>query len=105
VISKGRDIVGKKPLHMEAAEQIAVAGLNYLASDAEHLGSFLAATGLGPHNLRGVAGEPEFLAGVVRYLMQDEALLLSFCGHANVAPETVMQADMVLNPPGDEMFG
>jgi Protein of unknown function (DUF3572) len=95
----------KKALPREAAEHIAIAALNYLASDAEHLGGFLAATGLGPQNLRESAREPEFLAAVLRYIMQDEALLLAFADKASVSPETVVHADLVLNPPADGLFG
>jgi hypothetical protein len=87
----------KKP-HKDAAEQIAVVALNYLASDPEHLGGFLAATGIGPHNLRDAAREPHFLAGVLRYLMQDESLLLAFAANAGFTPEMVVQADVVLSP-------
>jgi hypothetical protein len=97
--------MAKKPLHEEAAEQIAVAALNFLASDMDHLGGFLAATGLGPQNLRESARDPAFLAGVLRYIMQDESLVLAFAANASVPPETVIQADLVLNPPGDETFG
>jgi hypothetical protein len=87
----------KKPAK-DAAEQIAVAALNYLASDPEHLGGFLAATGIGPHNLRESARDPHFLAGVLRYIMQDESLLLAFAANAGFPPEMVVQADVVLNP-------
>jgi hypothetical protein len=96
-------LAGRKP-HREAAEQIAVAALNFLSTDAEHLGGFLAATGLGPHNLREAARDPDFLAGVLHHIMQDESLLLAFAANASVSPETVAQADLVLNPPEDGIF-
>ncbi len=101
MICKGQSAMVKKALPREAAEQVAVAGLNFLASDMEHLGGFLAATGLGPQNLREAAREPEFLAAVLQYLMQDESLLLAFAANAVVDPQTVAAADLVLNPPGD----
>jgi hypothetical protein len=96
--------VSRKPTPTAAAEQIAVAALNYLAADAAHLGGFLAATGLGPQNLRESARQPEFLGAVLRYLMQDESLLLAFADGAGVSPETVAHADFALNPPGDPDF-
>jgi hypothetical protein len=96
--------VSKKTTHKAAAEQIAIAGLNFLTSDMEHLGGFLAATGLGPQNLRESARQPEFLAAVLQHIMQDESLLLAFAAHASVAPETVAHADFALNPPGDGEF-
>ncbi len=61
----------------DAAEQVAVLALNFLAADAERLGGFLAATGIGPANLRQAAREPQFLAGVLRHLMR----MRRFCWH------------------------
>ena len=42
----------------EAAEKLAVEALSFLASDPERIGRFLALSGLGPGDLRRIAGEP-----------------------------------------------
>jgi hypothetical protein len=92
--------MARKGIHeKDAAEAIAVSALNWLASEPEHLGGFLSATGLDPSMLRKVAAEPGFLAGVLDYLMQDETLLLSFCASNGIAPENVVAAHHALTPP------
>ena len=89
----------KKPIAAtEAAEQLAILGLNYLASDPEILLRFLEATGLGPQTLREAARDPAFLASVLRYMTQDESLLLAFAANVGVEPGQVAAADAVLSP-------
>src|SRR5574337_1837093 len=43
-------------------DSIAIAALNFLASDGKRLERFLSVTGLGPHNLRRAASEANFLS-------------------------------------------
>ena len=74
------------------AETIAVAGLGFLAGRPEHLARFLAETGIGPHSIRAAAADPGFLAGVLAFLMNDEALLLEFTEHARLRPTLVAVA-------------
>jgi hypothetical protein len=84
------------------AASLAIAALGFLAADEERLGRFLALTGLGPESLRSAAGQPDFLAGVLTHLMEDEPLLLAFAAEAGQRPERVARAQAVLaGPPGD----
>ncbi|AXS40874.1 DUF3572 domain-containing protein [Breoghania sp. L-A4] len=76
----------------EEAEIIAVEALGFLAREPEHLGRFLAVTGIGPHAIRDVAGEPGFLAGVLEFLMSDETLLLAFTENARLRPTMIAAA-------------
>ena len=80
----------------EAASALAITALGYLAADPEHLGRFLALTGIGPDEIRKAAAEPGFLAGVLDYVAGDEALLRAVAAHADVAPEDVDKARQVL---------
>ena len=57
----------------EAAETLAIAALGYLAAEPEQLGGFLAATGIGPEQIRKAARDREFLSGVLDYFSGDEA--------------------------------
>jgi hypothetical protein len=82
----------------EHASEVAIIALNWLAGEPEHLGGFLAATGITPDLLRKAAREPGFLAGVLDYLMQDEALLLSFCASNGLAPDDAVAAHQTLSP-------
>ena len=66
------------PLTKEAAEGLAIQALTFLAGEPERLGRFLAATGIGPTEIRAAAGEPGFLAGVLDYLAADDRLIAAF---------------------------
>ena len=76
----------------EGAQIIALKALGYLAADENLLGPFLDATGLGAGDLRTGATDSAFLAGILDYFMQNEALLLAFAGASELAPETIVQA-------------
>jgi len=84
------------PTAREAAEALAIQALSFIAGNGERLGRFLAATGIGPAEIRSAAGEPEFLAGVLDYLGTDERLLTDFAAATGIDPITVAQARMVL---------
>ena len=59
------------------AQILAAKGLIFIANDQEVLGRFMNLTGLAPDDFRGAAGEPEFLAGVLSFLMDHEAVLMA----------------------------
>src|SRR5215467_78851 len=73
----------------EAAESLAIQALNFLATEPERLGRFLALSGLGPESIRAAAAESGFLAGVLAHLGEDERLLLQFAAEAGVKPVEV----------------
>jgi hypothetical protein len=81
----------------EAAEALAIQALTFIAGDGERLGRFLAASGIGPAEIRSAAGEPEFLAGVLEYVVTDEKLLTDFAAATEINPATVEQAHAVLS--------
>jgi uncharacterized protein DUF3572 len=86
------------PKRTAAAEQLALAALAYLAADATRLGGFLAATGLGPENLREAARNPSFLPGVLDHVLSDETMLVAFAAEESVDPKVVAEARQVLAP-------
>jgi hypothetical protein len=71
----------------EAAEHLAIQALAYLGEESDRLARFLALSGLDPNTIRAAAHDPRFLAGVLEYVAADEALLIAFAAHAQVAPE------------------
>jgi hypothetical protein len=85
-------------LTVEAATDLAAAGLMFVAEDPEHMGRFLALTGLEPHMLRAASAEPGFLAGVLDYFLGHEPTLLAFAAYANVPPAEVATARRILAP-------
>lgn len=82
----------------ETAETLAIQALTFIAGDGERLGRFLAATGIGPADIRAVAREPRFLAGILDHLESDEALLLAFAAEAGIDPTDVGHARTALDP-------
>ena len=62
----------------DAAEVLAINALGFLAADADRIEAFLSLAGVSPSELRRSAGSPEFLAGVMDHLLQNEGLLLDF---------------------------
>ena len=83
----------------EAAAALAVAALGFIAGDGERLGRFLAITGIGPESIRAAAREPDFLLGVLDYLVSDEPLLIAFAEENDFEPEHVARAREVLAGP------
>jgi hypothetical protein len=88
----------KKSLAMpkDAAEALAIQALTFIAGDGERLGHFLAATGIGPAQIRTASGEPGFLTGVLDYLVGDEALLAAFAAETGFEPGDPAKALAVL---------
>jgi hypothetical protein len=80
----------------EAAEALAIQALNFLATEPERLGRFLALSGLGPESIRAAAAESGFLAGVLAHLAEDETLLVAFAAEAGVKPAEVDRARRLL---------
>lgn len=106
VLRKGKDLAPKTPVlsGRDAAEHVAIQALTFIAADPERLGSFLAASGIGPAALRAAAREPQFLAGVLDHVAADEALLIAFAEQAEIDPATVTAAIAALSgrPPRDD---
>ena len=87
-------------MNTDRAETIALQALAFLAGDDQALGGFVHLTGLGLGELRSAASNSEILAGVLDYVLQDEAMLLAFCAAADIRPEEPIRARAYL-PGGD----
>ena len=77
---------------VETSQTIALKALGYLAANDDLLDPFLGATGLVVGDLRAGATDSAFLAGVLDYFLQNEALLLAFAASEELAPETIVRA-------------
>lgn len=86
----------------ERAQDIAIAALAHLASDATLLERFLRLTGLTQQTIRSAAHEPGFLASVLQFYMQDERLLMAFAQARDLRPETLTRAHATLAGPPEE---
>lgn len=85
------------------AQTLGLRALAWLAGEEEHLGAFLAQSGLGPGELKARAAEPELLAAILDFILGDEAMVLAFADAAALAPASVAQARAHL-PGGDAPF-
>jgi hypothetical protein len=86
----------------ETAEIVAIQALSFIASDTERLGLFLAETGIGPDTLRSAAKDQGFLAGVLEFLLRDEAMLAAFAESSHLEPRIVTNARAALGEPSWE---
>ncbi len=89
-------------MDIDHATVIALRALQHLVGDDTTRDRFMAASGLDPSTIGAEASNPEFLAGVLDFLLADEAILVAFCETAALAPELPMQARRAL-PGGREM--
>lgn len=87
----------------DSAAAIALQALGFLASDEARLGALLAQTGTSPQDLRGNIKDPVFLAGVMDFLLQNEAWLVEFAQTAGLRPESLMSVRAAL--PGGQHMG
>ena len=83
------------PCAARGGRTLAVAALSFLASEPEHLGGFLAATGIGPDQIRNAARDRTFLSGVLDHFSGNEPLLIAFAQHAGIDPTEVERARVV----------
>lgn len=86
----------RNAITQEVAEAVAIQSLSFIAGDPERLGRFLAVTGIGPGEIRDASRQPGFLAGVLEYLVSDEALLTAFAADAGLRPEDPAKALAIL---------
>jgi len=80
----------------EVAENVAIQALSFVAGDPERLGVFLAETGIGPETLRSAAADPRFLAGVLDFVLRDDATVKAFAAASELDPTTIAAAREVL---------
>jgi hypothetical protein len=81
---------------LEAAVELAIAALAFIANERDELSRFLALTGIDHNSIRAAAKEPGFLGGVLAYIAGNERTLLAFAAHAGVAPQDIDRARVIL---------
>lgn len=84
------------------AEIIALKVLGFLADDPARLSRFLALSGVDLNDLRDAAQSPDFLAGVLNHLLEDEPLLLAFSAEHELDPRVPALAFRALSPTVEE---
>ena len=71
---------------------LALAALAATLSDDQRAQRFLDLTGIGTDELRSRAGEPDLLAGLLRFLEAHEPDLLAVAAQIEVSPEALVAA-------------
>ena len=80
----------------ESSEDIAVQALLFISEDTKRLSHFLETTGLSAKNMREHVILPDFLVGVLEYLLTDDSLLLTFCSNKSIDPDSIEPAKIYL---------
>lgn len=84
----------------DAAREVAIAALAFIAAAPTELSRFLALTGIEAGGIRAAAAEPGFLEGVLAYIAGNERTLLAFAHSAGIAPQDVENARFTLAGAG-----
>ena len=80
----------------DAAETLALKALAWLAAMPDDIDRFLNISGVEANELRARAGEPEFLAAVMDFLLSDDKLLTGFCDAEGLDPKDIHSARRAL---------
>jgi hypothetical protein len=83
----------------EAAENVAIQALGYLAADPEQLDRFVALSGLDPASIRTAASQPGFLAGVLDHIAGNESLMIACAADLGLSPADLERARNALSGP------
>ena len=83
-------------MNVEQAETIALQAVAFLCSDENALRGFLAQSGMIEGDLKLALTEPEFLAGVLDYVLGHEPTLTAFCDETNIPYELPAMARRAL---------
>jgi hypothetical protein len=85
------------------AESLSINALLWIAADPVMMRRFLDLTGIEADQIRAVAQEPSFLAGVLKFILAHEPTLLAFAQSADIHPSAVAKALRSL-PGGNEDY-
>lgn len=87
-------------MNKDQAEILAVQAVTFIAEDANRLGQLIAYAGISPTDLRVNLRKPEFLAGVLDFLLSDEAMIMAFAHENGLPPDAPRRARALL--PGGQ---
>ncbi len=90
-------------MKQEQAETVALQAIAFIGADERAINALMAQSGIGVDDLREQITNPEFLAGILDFLLNDEGALLAFCEASDLAPEFVVKARRHL-PGGENLW-
>jgi len=71
-------------MNCDRAETIALGALGWLAGNEDLLPVFITSSGVDLADLRQRAGDPDFLASVLDFLLMDDAWVMGFCDASGI---------------------
>lgn len=80
----------------QQAEVIAIQALGWLSEQDDLLMTFLGATGSGLDDVRDRAGDPEFLASVMDFILMNDDWIRGFCDERSLPYDAIQHIRMVL---------
>lgn len=80
----------------EIAETVAVQALTWMVGETEILQIFLNETGASAQDLKDGAGEPEFLASVLDFLLLEDSVVIRCCDELDLPRDSLMRARVSL---------
>lgn len=87
-------------MQREMAETVALGALGWLVGSEELLDVFLGATGASGADMSRRAGDADFLASVLDFLLMNDVWITAFCAESGYEPTAPMRARAML-PGGD----
>jgi hypothetical protein len=86
------------------AEALAVTILTWLSGQPDLFNRFLALSGIDVGDIRHVAREPGFAAGLTSFLMNHEPTLMAFCSDNDIGVEFVQSCYRILAGPTEGVW-
>lgn len=80
----------------ERAVIIALAATEFLTARQEWLERFMALSGLSTEDLKSRLDDPPLLAGLLAFVMSDDALAEPFCTEQSLTPQNLQYAQHIL---------
>lgn len=80
----------------QQAEIIAIQVLGWLSAQDDLLMTFMGATGSGLDDVRTRAGDPEFLASVMDFILMDDDWVRGFCDQQSLSYDAIQHIRMAL---------
>ncbi|WP_050602745.1 DUF3572 domain-containing protein [Ruegeria sp. 6PALISEP08] len=85
------------PISSDSAETLALTALGWLVGNDELLPIFLGSTGASIDDVRERAGDRDFLASVLDFMVLDDSWVMAFCDANSIAYDLPAQARGVLS--------
>lgn len=86
----------------EVAQTLAVQALSWILDDEDRLFPFLNQSGLAPDEIKNSLSDPQFLGGVIDFVLQNDAWVVECASALDIAPEDMMRLRQSL--PGNEEY-